>query len=765
MRAARWFCVLCLAVGCSRAHYREQADYESYGAIDERNHCPAWQLPRIDITPAPGSRLADVYSIDRPPMPPDDPAAHSYMHCVDGMRGWKHWHDNGDIPSVEPPGWRDSLPVDPDGVITLSPDRAVAIALDNSREYQTALEQVYLTALSLTLNRFEFDCRWFLRNTTTLTQFGSSATEANSVSTLTNFGFERNFPAGGQLLVDLANSVVVTFRGGQTSVASNILLQFFQPFLRGGGRDVRLEGLTQAERDLLHAIRDFARFRKNFYADLTTRGNSFLGLLLQLQNIRNFEANVASQEQTLRLHEALLAGGIVSTVQLDQVFQSYQQARFALLQAQTSFENDLDSYKLSLGLPPEIRVKLDDAQLQPFQLAPPELTRDQTAVDTLLAEFRERDAAPTVDELRNGFERLRGYTVRGLAFASDLDLELSRWKTRLADPKSSIDPENRDRERALYEALVRQRQVTLEGLHALQTQVDQAGQALAERNRTNAWRQLLRLTRLLIARLGELFVVETQVRVFLIDLPNVDYDEAAAVQYALCNRLDLMNIRARVVDSWRKITVAANGLEADLNLILTARPTTEPGSLNPFDFSSQASLYSMAVQFDGPLNRVAARNIYRASLIDYQRSRRLLMRAEDDVRRAIRRNLRQLRNDRLGFSIARLTLLAAARQLDGARQSLLLTERGTDSTTSTLNILNALSGLLQARNALIGQYVSYETNRLQLLLDLEALQLDDRGLPIHETTALDAIAERGIAPRLADIADLLPAPAAAPPKQ
>ena len=295
--------------------------------------------------------------------------------------------------------------------------------------------------------------------------------------------------------------------------------------------------------------------------------------------------------------------------------------------------------------------------------------------------------------------------------------------------------------------------------------IDQAGQALAERNRTNDWRQLLRLTRLLIARLGELFVVETQVRVFLIDLPNVDYDEAAAVQYALCNRLDLMNIRARVVDSWRKITVAANGLEADLNLILTARPTTEPGSLNPFDFSSQASLYSMAVQFDGPLNRVAGRNIYRASLIDYQRSRRLLMRAEDDVRRAIRRNLRQLRNDRLGFSIARLTLLAAARQLDGARQSLLLTERGTDSTTSTLNILNALSGLLQARNALIGQYVSYETNRLQLLLDLEALQLDDRGLPIHETTALDAIAERGIAPRLADIADLLPAPAAAPPKQ
>src|SRR5262245_20958489 len=299
MRAAQLLALCVLAVGCSRAHYRRQADYESYGAIAERNQCPAWALPRTDITPAPNSRLADPYSHDHPPMPPDDPFAHRYMQCVYGMHGSRHWGDDGYAQSVEPSGWRETQPVDNDNALPLTPDSAVEVALVNSREYQRALEDVYLLALGLTLNRFEFDCHWFGRNTSTFTQFGSSATELNTFSTVSDFGFTRNFAAGGQLLVDFANSVVVNFRGGETLVNSNILVQLVQPLLRNAGRKVRLENLTQAERDLLYAVRDFARFRKDFYADLTTRGNSYLGLLLQVQNIRNFEANIASQEQTL----------------------------------------------------------------------------------------------------------------------------------------------------------------------------------------------------------------------------------------------------------------------------------------------------------------------------------------------------------------------------------------------------------------------------------------------------------------------------------
>ena len=204
------------------------------------------------------------------------------------MRGSKRWLDDGAAPCVEPPGWRTALPFDKDGVLELTPDRSVEIALLESREYQSALEGVYLNALSLTLNRFEFQVQWFANDTFRLTQFGSSETENNTLANDAGVGFTRAFAAGGRFLAEFANNLVLNFSNGATTVRSDLVFQLAQPLLRNAGRQVRLESLTQAERDLPYAVRDFARFRKIFYADLTTRGNGYLGLLLQTQNVRNF---------------------------------------------------------------------------------------------------------------------------------------------------------------------------------------------------------------------------------------------------------------------------------------------------------------------------------------------------------------------------------------------------------------------------------------------------------------------------------------------
>src|SRR4029079_34891 len=47
-----------------------------------------------------------------------------------------------------------------------------------------------------------------------------------------------------------------------------------------------------------------------------------------------------------------------------------------------------------------------------------------------------------------------------------------------------------------------------------------------------------------------------------VDLVEGDFDQSLAVasQTALANRLDLMNARAQLVDSWRQIAVSANSL-------------------------------------------------------------------------------------------------------------------------------------------------------------------------------------------------------------
>src|SRR5438309_422274 len=85
MRAVGLIVLIGLAAGCTRAHYRKSADRETYPEIRERE-CTPWAVPRISVDPPAESRLYDPFDPDHPPMPPDDPAAHKYMHCVDGIR-------------------------------------------------------------------------------------------------------------------------------------------------------------------------------------------------------------------------------------------------------------------------------------------------------------------------------------------------------------------------------------------------------------------------------------------------------------------------------------------------------------------------------------------------------------------------------------------------------------------------------------------------------------------------------------------------------
>jgi hypothetical protein len=103
----------------------------------------------------------------------------------------------------------------------------------------------------------------------------------------------------------------------------------------------------------------------------------------------------------------------------------------------------------------------------------------------------------------------------------------------------------------------------------------------------------------------------------------------------------------------------------------------------------------------------------------------------DQIEAAIRQDVRSLRTERINFEITRASLISAARQVEFARASLLLQGAAADP-TSTLNILRAYSTVLTAKNALISSWVSYEITRYQLLLDMDALQLDERGLYADE---------------------------------
>ncbi len=413
-RATRLVVIASLAVaaaGCNRAHYRRQADREAYCLVERGSTDPRWPVEDFTIEPDPRSRFFDAHNPDRPPMPPDDPISHQLMRCVDGKQGWPYEECYGTTSFIENPDWEKYLPYGEDGTIVLNRQTAVEVALLHSREYQQELEDLYLSALEVTFQRFRFDAQFFGGNSTFFTTegpLGGRAADSNTLSTRTDAQMTRLFATGGQLVVDFANSVVWEFSGadGYSSITP-LNFSLIQPLLRGAGRAVVLEQLTDTERALLANIRQLERFRRGFYVEIIAGGTpgpgpssrdgigigdvspggardvgGYLSLLEQQLQIRNQRSNVAALRDNLERLEAFMETGQTSPDQVDQVRQSLYSSQIALLTRINRYEDQLDGYKITLGLPPQLELKVEDPLLEPFNLIDPDLTatQEQTAL-------------------------------------------------------------------------------------------------------------------------------------------------------------------------------------------------------------------------------------------------------------------------------------------------------------------------------------------------------------------------------------------------
>src|SRR5262249_51400352 len=78
-------------------------------------------------------------------------------------------------------------------------------------------------------------------------------------------------PTGALLLLTISNQTVFDFLNPKETLSTTTLnFNAIQPLLRGGGKAVALESLTQAERNLLYQIRNYARFRKELYCEIAS---------------------------------------------------------------------------------------------------------------------------------------------------------------------------------------------------------------------------------------------------------------------------------------------------------------------------------------------------------------------------------------------------------------------------------------------------------------------------------------------------------------
>ncbi len=776
VKLARVLCCLCLAgilAGCTRAEYRQNADRESYRLISSRQTNPLWDVPNRPVEPQPISRMYVVRQPDCGPKPADDPAAKQYMDYPDGFNNTRTYSKIPTRAESENPVWLEYLPRGENGNIQFSQALANDLGLIHSREYQTAFESVYLQALQLSSNRFEFDTQWTGGVGGGFTASGADLGSQRELDiTLNRLGFTRSLAGGGQFATQLLNGLTWDFgSGGIQNGSAALVTTFTQPLLRGAFRYVRLEELTQSERNLLYAVRDYARFRRLFYVDIAS---SYLGLLARTQAIRNSQANVQNLRQNLIEYDFYVQLRTATQIQRDQVFQQYQNGRLSLLAVQQDFAAALDDFRFQLGLPSWLPLEMDESLLQQFDLVNPELAELQTAAQDLFVELMQYLPPETGsrEQMLGSCQAMREMRDRVATILPDVEGELQAWLDRLDDTDvSALGVDDRlDYDQQL--ALARRIQAQLIETRKLLDQREQAHAELVGRvdrlydqqqravpqlpdpnpgsvdplsadgedplsgqdalspefidPREEAWQAVQNAVgNQLRGEIIELYLIQTQVRLYLIDIEQLaPMDSEQAISYAFENRLDLKNRQATVVDAFREVEVAADALESDLSLNAGIALGSDPSLNNPYRFDSSANRYLAGVQFDGPLNRLNERNFYRGRQIAYQRAAREFTASKDLVANELRSILRQLELSRLNFQIARQQVVAATRQVDEAEINLRI---GGQAESVTLFLLQAQQGILDAKNSLISNWIAYRIQKMRLFAALEMLYLDERG--------------------------------------
>ena len=452
--------LLAVVAGCTRSFFRERADRDVEALLTEKSIDPRWDVTTRNwyVYPDPRARFADLDNPDHPKKPPDDPAAAALAPDPQPLRskfcsgpdqegtGYLEFLRNCDQYNrgredrpfgAENGGPAATLgsPAQPSAagdtrdanegrrrvervlrtdespfLITL--DQALELSQFNSRDLQDRREDLYLAALPVTFERFQFVPQVSLTGQAFRTWLGRDIVGTGAPSTW-NYAITGNvsqlFPTGASLVTHFANQLTIELFTGRPHVSiSNLTLSLTQPLLRGGGWAVTLEPLTQSERTLLYAVRSYARFRENFYvfiaggadqfnapysyAGLTLRGvnpsltapsQGYLPTLLTSALERNERENLISLTGYLALYREYQGRGDVSELQVGQVEQQILRSQTSLLQQGQALGAALDQFKLQLGLPTQLPLELDDEPTRPMRRMLAEFTRARADFEAL----------------------------------------------------------------------------------------------------------------------------------------------------------------------------------------------------------------------------------------------------------------------------------------------------------------------------------------------------------------------------------------------
>lgn len=242
--------------------------------------------------------------------------------------------------------------------LTVGLSDALALAIENNREYQSRREAVYLAALNLSEARYKYSPIFTDQVTARLQrQPGDGATVERFGAAANNLAVTKLLATGARISVGLTSNFLKVYTGPNPGISGGALTaSVVQPLLQGAGAGVALESLVQSDRDAIYTLRSFERFQRRFIVDRVTQYYRLLQAFNSIENeYQAYQRLIVARERAQAMEEAQR----MAAFQVDQARQNEYLARNRWLTARTDYSQRVDSFKVDLGLPPELSIRPD----------------------------------------------------------------------------------------------------------------------------------------------------------------------------------------------------------------------------------------------------------------------------------------------------------------------------------------------------------------------------------------------------------------------
>ena len=322
--------------------------------------------------------------------------------------------------------------------LKLSLTEALMVAAANNREYQSRKEDIFRVALGLDLERDAFRNTYFgaLESELLSDQFGDEEITgvANRASAEWSRLLEFGTALSSRIFIDL---VKLLTQGASSSFGIFADATISIPLMAGSGRNIVTEPLIQAERDVVYSMYTFERFKRSLAVDIAS---GYLSVLRQQDVLYNAKENYERLLSGAQRAERLTDAGRLSRVELDQARQDVLRARNSWISAQQAYANQLDAFKVSMGLPPDARLELDRLELDNLERAATAALQDSSAAAEMAGENGSGEISASFDDSAfiaegKGLLALEPVEAVSLALTHRLDLRTAQDRVNDAQRK------------------------------------------------------------------------------------------------------------------------------------------------------------------------------------------------------------------------------------------------------------------------------------------------------------------------------------------